>query len=183
MKENDWKRTILAMWILACVTVLAMAIIKNCKADEPKEEVAPVSTPVTVSAPHREVEKEYEWEAKFREEVSAQVDVVPERTRIGRCRLTVYTPNEGGWGYATATGVRSQHMMTCAVDPTVIPYGSNVIVIGKDGYEWRVRAVDCGNFRGNWVDIFYEDSVKHGIEWLDEAFGGDFAEVYIEGSK
>lgn len=99
---------------------------------------------------------------------------------IGRCRLTVYTPHEGSWGYATATGEKSMHLMTCAVDPKVIPYGSNVIITDKDGEEWRFKAIDCGNFKGNWIDIFFDGTERHGIEWLNEVFGGDFANVRIE---
>jgi len=107
-------------------------------------------------------------------------DERPARHYIGECRLTVYNAGEGSWGYATATGARSIHMQTCAVDPSIIPYGSVVIIIDKDGEEWRFRAVDCGNFSGNWIDIFYDGTVKHGIDWLDECFGGDFGEVYWE---
>lgn len=99
---------------------------------------------------------------------------------IGLCRLTVYTPSEGSWGYSTATGEKSVHLMTCAVDPKVIPYGSNVIITDKDGEEWRFKAIDCGNFKGNWIDIFFDGTERHGIEWLDEVFGGEFAEVRIE---
>lgn len=102
---------------------------------------------------------------------------------IGRCRLTVYTPHEGSWGYTTATGKKSMHLMTCAVDPNVIPYGSNVIITCKDGSELRLKAIDCGNFKGNWIDIFFDGSERHGIEWLDEVFGGDFANVRIEVMK
>lgn len=102
---------------------------------------------------------------------------------IGRCCLTVYTPNEGSWGYATATGEKSMHLMTCAVDPKVIPYGSNVIITCKDGSELRLKAIDCGNFKGNWIDIFFDGTERHGIAWLDEVFGGDFAEVRIEVMK
>lgn len=102
---------------------------------------------------------------------------------IGRCRLTVYTPSESSWGYSTATGKKSMHLMTCAVDPKVIPYGSNVIITDKDGEEWRFKAIDCGNFSGNWIDIFFDGVERHGIEWLNEVFGGDFANVRIEVAK
>jgi len=105
---------------------------------------------------------------------------VPPRKFIGTCRLTVYTPDESSYGYQTATGVRSQHLMTCAVDPSVIPYGSNVIIKCADGSEWRLKAVDCGGFSGRWIDIFFDGSELGGIYWLDEVFGGDHADVYVE---
>lgn len=99
--------------------------------------------------------------------------------KIGRCRLTIYTPNETHWGYTTATGVRSEHLATCAVDPRIIPYGSTVI-LKANGNEWRLKAVDCGNFRGKMIDVFYDGSVSAGVSWLVSMFGSEYAEVWIE---
>lgn len=108
---------------------------------------------------------------------------IPPRTYIGTCRLTVYNSTESHHGYNTATGAKSQHLMTCAVDPKVIPYGSNVIIKCADGTEHRCKAVDCGNFSGEWVDIFFDGTIQHGIEWLEECFNNEHAEVWIEVSN
>ena len=102
------------------------------------------------------------------------------RKYIGRCRLTIYTPTESHWGYTTATGVKSQHLQTCAVDPSVIPYGNTVILITKDGNELHLKAVDCGNFKGKMIDVFYDGSVKDGVSYLISTFGAEYAEVWIE---
>lgn len=102
------------------------------------------------------------------------------RTHIGHCRLTIYTPYETHHGYNTATGVPSQHLMTCAVDPKLIPYGSNVILIKPDGTEHRLKAVDCGNFKGKMIDVFFDGSVSGGVEWLVATFGSEYADVWIE---
>lgn len=107
-------------------------------------------------------------------------DEIPPRIHIGRCRLTIYTPHETHYGYATATGAKSQHLMTCAVDPSVIPYGSNVILIKADGTEHRLKAVDCGNFKGHMIDVFFDGSVAGGVDWLVEIFGEEYADVWIE---
>ena len=101
------------------------------------------------------------------------------RKHVGRCRLTIYTPNETHWGYTTATGVKSAHLVTCAVDPRIIPYGST-IVLSANGNEWRLKAVDCGNFRGKMIDVFYDGSVSAGVSWLVSMFGSEYAEVWIE---
>lgn len=101
------------------------------------------------------------------------------RKHIGRCRLTIYTPNETHWGYATATGVKSAHLRTCAVDPRIIHYGSTVILKSNDK-EWRLKAVDCGNFRGKMIDVFYDGAVSDGVSWLISMFGAEYADVYIE---
>ena len=108
-------------------------------------------------------------------------DEAPEQKYIGECRLTVYTPycDNGKWGYKTSTGEQSQHLMTCAVDPEVIPYGSNVII--REGEkELRLKAVDCGSaVEGKRIDIFYDGRITAAIDWLDYNFG-DYAEVWIE---
>ena len=110
-------------------------------------------------------------------EVSQNDD--PARKYIGRCRLTIYTPTETHWGYSTATGMRSQHLTTCAVDPRLIPYGSTV-VIKSNSNELRLLAVDCGNFKGKMIDIFYEGSVSDGVAYLVNTFGTEYGEVWIE---
>lgn len=70
-------------------------------------------------------------------------------------RITVYAPDEPRSDYWTrrrksATGVRLA-WGHCAVDPRRIPYGSTVIVGNK-----KFLAVDCGGFRGWWVDIYFD---------------------------
>ena len=110
-------------------------------------------------------------------EVSQNDD--PARKYIGRCRLTIYTPTETHWGYSTATGVHSQHLTTCAVDPRLIPYESTVVIKGN-GNELRLLAVDCGNFKGKMIDIFYEGSVSDGVAYLVNTFGAEYGEVWIE---
>lgn len=117
-------------------------------------------------------------ESSIAEEIIQNDDLA--RKYIGRCRLTIYTPTESHWGYSTATGVKSQHLATCAVDPKVIPYGSTVILIDKNGDEHHLLAVDCGNFKGKMIDVFYEGSVKEGVSYLVSTFGAEYAEVWIE---
>ena len=188
--ENSWKTMIIVAFALVSVVAIAMTAVKSCRAKDESSSEAPKDSPSVVAmsdatSPYTRVadekgEDEHEWEAEFREQIAAQVDHAPARKYIGRCRLTVYNSTESSWGYATATGAKSQHLTTCAVDPKVIPYGSVVIVVDKDGEEHRFRAVDCGGFSGKWVDIFFDDTEAHGIQWLDECFGGEFAEVYAE---
>ena len=71
---------------------------------------------------------------------------------MGDFKVTYYWPGEDKWGYQTATGVRSSHLYTVAVDPNVIPLGSKILI---DGEEYI--AVDTGNkIKGDVVDIFTE---------------------------
>lgn len=178
-RAMDWGVLVMAALLSVVLIMMFMYILQPSEKDEKPTESTPASTASVIKPSEVKVDAEYEWEAAFREEVSAQVDVVPERKHIGKCRLTVYTPTETHWGYTTATGVKSQHLMTCAVDPKVIPYGSNVIVVAKDGSELRLKAIDCGNFKGRWVDIFFDGTERHGIEWLDDNLG-EWGDVYYE---
>ena len=180
--ENSWRTCVILAFAIVSIVVIVFATIKSCVKQGDGSESAPAPETVSVMKTVEITPKQDErqpWEDEMLAEIEAQM-IPPERRHIGTCRLTVYTPTENSWGYQTATGVRSQHLATCAVDPKVIPYGSIVIVVDKDGEEHRFRAVDCGGFSGKWVDIFFEGSERHGIEWLDECFGGEFAEVYAE---
>ena len=175
----EWFSLVLISLILVGCIVLAVYLLEPAKEPE-KESVFFESTYDVID---RDIEFDKSIRKLEKDEVVPEFEVIDDAytmKEIGRCRLTVYTPSETSWGYATATGKTSMHLMTCAVDPSIIPYGSNVIITDKDGEEWRFKAIDCGNFSGNWIDIFFEGTEKHGIEWLDEVFGGDFGDVRIE---
>lgn len=88
-------------------------------------------------------------------------------------RLTAYCPCtkccDNGNGI-TATGVKAIAGRTIAVDPNVIPYGSEVVIYGH-----TYIAEDCGGLvNGNEVDIFFDTHQ----EALD--FGVQYAEVVIK---
>ena len=187
-QDKGWGTIIICAFALVSVVVIAMAAVKSCRAkDESSSEAVPVietlspsvSVDADTSLPNGGKDEREPWEDEMLAEIEAQMQP-PERQYIGRCRITVYNATESSWGYQTATGRKSEHLTTCAVDPSVIPYGSVVIVVDKDGEEHRFRAVDCGNFKGKWIDIFFDDTEAHGIQWLDECFDGEFAEVYVE---
>lgn len=77
---------------------------------------------------------------------------------------TAYCPCEkcsGKWGTMTATGVQAEAGRTIAVDPSVIPYGTHVII---DGVTY-VAEDTGGAIKGNDVDIFFnthEEALQFG---------------------
>jgi 3D (Asp-Asp-Asp) domain-containing protein len=87
-----------------------------------------------------EVEKEEEKSLGYK-----QIDVV----------ATAYCPCEEcseGYGTMTATGVTATEGRTIAVDPKVIPYGTNVLIDDK-----LYVAEDCGGLiKGNKIDIYFD---------------------------
>lgn len=81
---------------------------------------------------------------------------------------TAYCPCKkcsDNWGDLTATGVRAKEGRTIAVDPSVIPYGTEVIINGN-----TYIAEDCGGLiKGNKVDIYFdthEETLKFGKQQL-----------------
>ena len=97
-------------------------------------------------------------------------------TDLGKFRISFYNPgsDNGAWGYATATGVRSEHLATCAVDPNVIPLGSVIVVNGL-----TLKCVDVGGaVKGKTIDIFFDGSEKEMLAYGNEF--GDYANVKLQ---
>lgn len=99
---------------------------------------------------------------------------------IGEFKLTAYCPCEkccGIWAknrpngiVYTASGAKAEAGKTIAVDPDVIPYGTEV-KIGDHTY----IAQDSGSaIKGNKIDVYYDDhsaALAHGVK---------YAEVYMK---
>ena len=85
-------------------------------------------------------------------------------TSIGEYTITHYCPCEKCCGKTdgiTATGTIATADRTIAVDPSVIPYGTEVIIDGK-----TYVAEDCGGaIKGNRIDIFcdsHDEAINRG---------------------
>lgn len=74
---------------------------------------------------------------------------------LGVFKITAYCPCticSGKWEDMTATGVRAKENHTIAVDPSVIPYGTEVIINGH-----TYRAEDNGaEVKGKIIDIYFD---------------------------
>lgn len=77
--------------------------------------------------------------------------------------VTAYCPCEEcseGFARMTATGATATAGRTIAVDPSVIPYGTEVVI---DGHTYI--AEDCGGaINGNKIDIFFETH-EEALNW------------------
>lgn len=98
-------------------------------------------------------------------------------TYAGECRTTFYCEcrrccgkeaAHPGYGI-TASGEAVQEGRTLAVDPEVIPLGSDVLIRWSDGsYEWRV-ATDTG-VKGQRIDVYLPDhgaALQGGVQITD----------------
>ena len=66
--------------------------------------------------------------------------------------LLTIGPGEDQYGRLTSTGAIAEEGRTVAVDPSIIPYGSIVLINGKE-----YVAQDCGGaIKGNKIDIFVD---------------------------
>lgn len=86
--------------------------------------------------------------------------------QLGEFKVMVYTPycDGGRWGYSTATGIKSEHLKTCAVDPEIIEPLSSIDVGGL-----KLIAADTGSaVKGKVIDIFFDGTKKEAYDWLDE---------------
>ena len=96
--------------------------------------------------------------------------IEPQLVSLGQFRITHYCACEKCCGKTdgiTATGTTATAGRTIAVDPDVIPYGSEVAVFYDDGRICYYVAEDCGGaIKGNDIDVFvdsHEEALELGV--------------------
>ena len=92
------------------------------------------------------------------------VEQEPQVIDLGEFKITAYCPCTkccGKWANGiTSTGVTAQANRTIAVDPSIIPYGTRVLI---DGNEYV--AEDCGGaIKGKRIDIYF-DTHQEALQW------------------
>lgn len=178
--KRSMRRTALAGSALLALLLCGCA---HDKADTPKI-LAPTQLPVQTCA------VEYLTEQTLPVIVQEPIVVTEppeELTALGEFKITHYcacakccgkSEDDPAYGI-TATGTRATEGRTVAVDPRVIPYGSEIVVRFTDGSEARLIAEDCGGaIKGNRLDVYMDSHEAALVE------GVKLAEVYIvEGAK
>lgn len=105
------------------------------------------------------------------EPAEAAQETEPQFVSLGTFKVTHYCPCKKCCGKdpdhpaygITATGTVATAGRTIAVDPDVIPYGTEVLVRYEDGTEHTYIAEDCGSaIDGNRLDVFMD---SHGAAW------------------
>ena len=110
------------------------------------------------------------------EEIVTVVQEEPEtKTPLGVFKLSAYCKENyphccnDGDSSQTATGTTPVPGRTIAVDPSVIPYGSEVEIFGH-----TYIAEDCGcSVKGNHIDVLFathQEAVNFGIQYADVAY-------------
>ncbi len=149
--------------ILALIVALAVALLaqRPAEAISPEPAITAALDPIVTIAPTPEPEP----------------DPTPALVELGELKLTAYCPCEKCCGKdeadpyygITASGARATANHTIAVDPRVIPMGSEVVINGR-----TYVAEDVGGaIKENRIDIYF-DSHQEAL-----TFGVQYATVYV----
>lgn len=119
--------------------------------------------------------KAYSEPPVVEQKVARGTEISPEIIYVGECKISAYCKenyphicNDGDSTY-TATMTTPTVGRTIAVDPNVIPYGSEVNINGKS----YVAEDTGGAIKGNRVDILFEthqEALNFGIQHTDVSY-------------
>lgn len=99
----------------------------------------------------------YERVVAYSETYTANEAITANGTALGNFKLTFYCACEkcsGGYGNNTATGTKCTEGRTIAVDPKVIPLGSEVFI---EGFGSFIAEDTGGAIKQNKIDIYLSD--------------------------
>lgn len=129
---------------------------------------------------HKTNETKQGAEDKIETETDKEVDIqAVEPVSLGEFKLTAYCSCAkccGKWAYNRPNGIiygaigeELKEGYSIAVDPSVIPYRTEVIIDGE-----IYKAQDCGGaIKGNRIDVYFEDH----NDALD--FGVQYKEIFV----
>ena len=123
-----------------------------------------------------QIEEDVNEAEKVAESGTQKLETASKWESIGEFKLTAYCPCEkccGIWAknrpngiVYTASGAKAEAGKTIAVDPDVIPYGTEVKIGGH-----TYIAQDCGGaIKGNKIDVYYADheaALAHGVKYAE----------------
>lgn len=146
------------------VILIVMAVIIGC-IYEKQEAKGTMERTAEINETIVEIETDREVDTQATEPVS-----------LGNFKLTGYCPCEiccGKWASNRPNGIvygaigeELKEGYSIAVDPDVIPYGSEVIINGK-----TYKAQDCGGaIKGNRIDLYFEshsDALEFGVRYAE----------------
>lgn len=169
-----WRRMTYAILVAAIFVLLAAILVVNAEADEPTYIDPPVVVADEESAVMPTEEPEEPENECIEATLLARAHVIKEVTVTHYdCCVLCCGKNDG----ITASGARATPGVTVAVDPAVIPLGSDVLVDYGDGEIHYYRADDTGGaVKGNHIDLCvatHEEALQLGrrtaaVYWCEE---------------
>lgn len=184
---------LLAIIFLACFGLLLYLEFYEEQEDHIEPEVVTEPAPKRIAAleplelpvQHMEAPKQIVESPAKPEPVATEYAAFPEGealTSLGEFKITHYCPcpkccgkdENSPWYGITSTGTKATQGRTIAVDPKVIPYGSEVLIRYADGTEAIYTAEDCGGaIKKNRIDVFMDSHQAALVE------GVKYAEVFL----
>ena len=171
-RRRFYRRTsavFLILLLCLCSALLGMAAAKAIDRPQETRETVPMETPTEaesiVPAPSIEPQEDFENE-RIEDALLARAHVIED------CTVTFYCNEKYqhicGTGHGIAyDGTRALAWATCAVDPSIIPLGSTVMVDLGDGYGLRTLVANDTGVKGNHIDICvptHDEALRLGIQ-------------------
>jgi 3D (Asp-Asp-Asp) domain-containing protein len=152
-----------ALWLILAIALLTIPARSK---DAPEALQEPIQAPIQEPADDGRLPGDDVPATEY-----ASLEAMPETEYLGEFTMTHYCPCErccGQWADGiTATGTVATQGRTIAVDPAVIPYGSEVEIQYEDGTVERYVAEDCGAaIKENRIDVFmnsHDEALNMGI--------------------
>ena len=180
-RRRFYRRTsavFLILLLCLCSALWGMAAAKAIDGPQETRETVPMETPAeaesVVPAPAIEQPEDFENE-RIEEALLSRSSVIDD------CTVTFYCaeryPHICGTGDGIAyDGTPVLPWATCAVDPSVIPLGSTVLVDLGDGYGLRTLVANDTGVKGNHIDICvptHDEALRLGVRtstvyWCEE---------------
>ena len=171
-RRRFYRRTsavFLILLLCLCSALWGMAAAKAIDGPQETRETVPMETPVEAesAAPAPSIEQPEDFENERIEEA-----LLSRSSVIDDCTVTFYCAERYKHICGTGDGIAYDGTpvlpwATCAVDPSIIPLGSTVMVDLGDGYGLRTLVANDTGVKGNHIDICvhtHNDAIRLGIQ-------------------
>ena len=159
----------LILLLCLCSGLWVMAAAKAIDGPQETRETVPMETPVEAEsvAPAPTIEPQEDFENERIEDA-----LLSRSSVIDDCTVTFYCAERYKHICGTGDGIAYDGTpvlpwATCAVDPSIIPLGSTVMVDLGDGYGLRTLVANDTGVKGNHIDICvhtHNDAIRLGIQ-------------------
>ena len=171
-RRRFYRRTsavFLILLLCLCSALWGMAAAKAIDGPKETQEAAPMETPVEAesAAPTPAIEQPEDFENERIEDA-----LLSRSSVIDDCTVTFYCAERYKHICGTGDGIAADGTpvlpwATCAVDPSIIPLGSTVMVDLCDGYGLRTLVANDTGVKGNHIDICtptHAEALRLGIQ-------------------
>ena len=171
-RRRIYRRTsavFLILLLCLCSALLGMAAAKAIDGPQETRETVPMEIPTEAesASPAPSIEPQEDFENERIEDA-----LLSRSSVIDDCTVTFYCAEKYQHICGTGDGIAADGTpvlpwATCAVDPSIIPLGSTVMVDLCDGYGLRTLVANDTGVKGNHIDICvptHDEALRLGIQ-------------------